>query len=161
MSPGTGLSHHRSRTVAAPPSEFPKNRMGMSTATPLHLTSQTTHPLLPLVFFPSEPIRPPQINTPISQVCFPYYLPKSGPNDRFLYLAHLPVRAKSLHSSFTVDFMGAAERRAQNCIPYLLGTDSRPVIKLNERKCKPLSFEDIRRDGFKMLGTMVRSRKGR
>lgn len=110
MSPGTGLSRHRSRHCGAPPSEFPKDRMGMSTATPVHLTSQTTHPLLPLVFFPSEPIRPPQINTPHSQGCFPYYLPKNGPNDRFLYLAHLPVRAKSLPSSFTVDSMGAAER---------------------------------------------------
>ncbi|KIR80806.1 hypothetical protein I305_01915 [Cryptococcus gattii E566] len=53
-------------TVAAPPSEFPKNRMGMSTTTPLRLASQTTTPLLPLVF--SEPIRPPQINTQDVQV---------------------------------------------------------------------------------------------
>lgn len=42
--------------------------MGMSTITPLPLTSQTTHPLLPLVFFPAEPIRPLQINTQGVQV---------------------------------------------------------------------------------------------
>lgn len=40
--------------------------MGMSTTTPLRLASQTTTPLIPLVF--SEPIRPPQINTQDVQV---------------------------------------------------------------------------------------------
>lgn len=39
--------------------------------------------------------------------------------------------------------------------------DREHVIKLNKQKCKQVSFDDIRHEGFKMLGTMVGSREAR
>ncbi|UOH80215.1 hypothetical protein LQV05_002864 [Cryptococcus neoformans] len=39
--------------------------------------------------------------------------------------------------------------------------DKQHIIKLNEKKCKLISFEEIRQDGFKMLGTMVGGKEKR
>ncbi|UOH84402.1 hypothetical protein LQV05_001202 [Cryptococcus neoformans] len=39
--------------------------------------------------------------------------------------------------------------------------DKQHIIKLNEKKCKLISFDEIRKDGFKMLGTMVGGKEKR
>ncbi|EAL19915.1 hypothetical protein CNBG0010 [Cryptococcus deneoformans B-3501A] len=39
--------------------------------------------------------------------------------------------------------------------------DKQHIIKLNEKKCKLISFDEIRQDGFKMLGTMVGGKEKR
>ena len=39
--------------------------------------------------------------------------------------------------------------------------DKQHIIKLNEKKCKLISFDEIRQEGFKMLGTMVGGKEKR
>ena len=39
--------------------------------------------------------------------------------------------------------------------------DHQHVLKLNEAKCSTINLENIRRDGFEMLGTVLGAKEGR